>query len=360
MTTLTPRQRVIAALNREEPDRVPFELFLGLTPSLMETFVAETGHLDPAEYWNVPVRSVSHRPPPDFELWRTYAGYYPDRLPAGSSISPFGVVRTYGSTEHFQRKLCPLKDATRVEEAVDYPLPDPANPARYAHLKPATQALHARDLAVQGELYVTIFETAWSIRGFEQMLTDLVLHPDFAEALFERLTALRVVEAQQMAAAGVDVLRLGDDVASQAGMLMSPALWRIWLRPKLVRIIEAARAIKPDIHIFYHSDGNCRAIVPDLIEIGVTVLNPVQPECMDPAGLKEEFGDRLAFWGTIGTQSTMPHGTPEEVRAVVRERIETVGQGGGLLISPTHTLEPDVPWQNVLAFVEAVGEFGRY
>jgi hypothetical protein len=142
MTSLTPRQRVITALNREEPDRVPFELFLGLTPSLMETFVAETGHLDPAEYWNAPVRSVSHRPAPEFELWRAYAGYYPDHLPAGSSISPFGVVRTYGSTEHFQRKLCPLRDATRVEEAVDYPLPDPANPARYAHLQPATKALH--------------------------------------------------------------------------------------------------------------------------------------------------------------------------------------------------------------------------
>jgi uroporphyrinogen decarboxylase len=92
----------------------------------------------------------------------------------------------------------------------------------------------------------------------------------------------------------------------------------------------------------------------------VTVLNPVQPECMDPAGLKREFGDRLAFWGTIGTQSTMPHGTPQEIRAVVKERIETVGRGGGLLISPTHTLEPDVPWQNVIAFVEAVEEFGRY
>jgi hypothetical protein len=133
MTAFTPRQRVLTALNREEPDRVPFELFLGLTSSLQETFVAKTGHLDPAEYWNVPVRSVAHRPAPEFELWRTCAGYCPKELPAGSTISSFGVVRTYGSTEHFQRKLRPLKLATRVEEAVDYPLPDPTNAARYAH-----------------------------------------------------------------------------------------------------------------------------------------------------------------------------------------------------------------------------------
>jgi uroporphyrinogen decarboxylase len=360
MTALTPRQRVLTALNREEPDRVPFEFFLGLTPSLLETFVARTGHLDPAEYWNVPVRSVAHRPAPEFELWRTYAGYYPKRLPAGSSITAFGVVRTYGSIEHFQRKVCPLRHASRVEEAVDYPLPDPMNPARYAHLQPVASEMQARDLAVQGDLYVTIFETAWSIRGFEEMLSDLVLHPDFAEALFERLTALRIIEAQQLAKAGVDVLRLGDDVASQAGMLISPALWRRWLKPRMARIIAAAKAIKPDVHVFYHSDGNCRAIVPDLIEIGVTVLNPVQPECMDPAELKQTFGDQLAFWGTVGTQTTMPHGTPGEVRAVVRERIKTVGKGGGLLISPTHTLEPDVPWQNIIAFVKAVDEFGRY
>ena len=358
--SLTPRQRVIAALNREEPDRVPFELFLGLSPSLLETFVARTGHLDPAEYWHAPVRSVSHRPPPAFGLWRTYAAYYPEQLPAGTSISTFGVAHTYGSTEHFVRKQSPLRNATRVEEAVDFPLPDAADPARHAHLEPATRALQGRGLAVQGELYVTIFETAWAIRGFEEMLADLVLRPDFAEALFDRLTDLRLAQARQMAEAGVDVLRLGDDVASQTGMLISPALWRKWFKPRMARIIDAARAIKPDIHIFYHSDGDCRAIVPDLIEIGVTVLNPVQPECMDPAELKQEFGHRLAFWGTVGTQSTMPHGTPAEVRAVVKERIETAGKGGGLLISPTHTLEPDVPWENLIAFVEAVEEFGRY
>ena len=97
-----------------------------------------------------------------------------------------------------------------------------------------------------------------------------------------------------------------------------------------------------------------------MIEIGVTVLNPVQPECMDPVQLKTEYGDRLAFWGTIGTQTTMPFGTPEQVRAVVAERIETVGKGGGLLLAPTHVLEPEVPWRNVIAFVQAVEELGAY
>ena len=361
MSVMTPRQRVITALNREVPDRVPFELSYGsFTPSLMDRFVAETGADDPAEYWNYPVRSVMHRPAPAFRLWRTYAPYYPDRLPAGATIGQFGVVYVPGSTEHFVRQIHPLKDATSVEEVADYPLPDPLNPARYAHLKSAVADLHARDLAAQGELYTTIFETAWAIRGLPETLTDLVLNPDIVETLFDRLTALRIAEARQLAEAGVDVLRLGDDVATQNGMLMSPAAWRRWLKPRLAQIIEAAKAVKPDILVFYHCDGDCRAIIPELIEIGVTVLNPVQPECMDPAQVKAEFGHSLAFWGTVGTQTTMPFGTPEEVRTVVKERIETVGKGGGLLIAPTHILEPEVPWRNIVAFIEAVEEFGVY
>lgn len=136
-------------------------------------------------------------------------------------------------------------------------------------------------------------------------------------------------------------------------------MWRKWLKPRLARVIEQARRVKPDILIFYHSDGDCTAIIPELIEIGVDILNPVQPECMNPAELKKEYGDRLAFWGTIGTQTTMPFGTPDEVKAVVKERIETVGKGGGLLLAPTHILEPEVPWENVLAFFEAVEEYGR-
>jgi len=155
------------------------------------------------------------------------------------------------------------------------------------------------------------------------------------------------------------VLRLGDDIGMQSGMIMSADTWRHWLKPRLAQIIRAAKEVKPDIHIFYHSDGDCRAVIRDLIEIGVTVLNPVQPECMDPAEIKAAFGDQLAFWGTIGTQTTMPFGTPEQVRATVRERIMTVGKGGGLLIAPTHILEPEVPWDNIIAFVEAVNEYGN-
>ena len=130
--------------------------------------------------------------------------------------------------------------------------------------------------------------------------------------------------------------------------------------PACTGSIKTARKVKPDILVFYHSDGNPSAVIPDLIQIGVNILNPIQPECMDPATLKEKYGNQLAFWGTIGTQTTFPFGKPEDIKAVVRQRMETVGIGGGLLLGPTHMLEPDVPWENILAFFEAVNEFGYY
>ncbi len=158
----------------------------------------------------------------------------------------------------------------------------------------------------------------------------------------------------------MDVLILGDDVSMQTGMLMSPAAWRKWFKGRLRSIIAEARSVKPHLPVFYHSDGNPAAIIPDLIEIGVTVLNPVQPECIDPLAVKQQYGDRLALWGTIGTQTTMPFGTPAEVRAEVRKRIETVGADGGLILGPTHSLEPDVPWENIVALYDAIEMYGRY
>ena len=126
----------------------------------------------------------------------------------------------------------------------------------------------------------------------------------------------------------------------------------------MAKVIRVAKKIKPEVLVYYHSDGFIEPVIPDLIEIGVDVLNPVQPECMNPVKLKKEYGNRLSFWGTIGTQTTMPFGTPDEVREVVKHMIETVGRGGGLLIAPTHVLEPDVPWENILAFVESVNDYG--
>jgi uroporphyrinogen decarboxylase len=354
LRAMNSRERVLAAVRRQEPDRVPRDLSWGMTPAVLELFRQKTGRDDPLEYFKVDTRLVNQ---PDSTRTGLHDGYHAP----GASINEWGVAAESSSASlHFTHIISPLRAATRVEEIVDYPLPDLDAAYRTAGLAGEVRRLHAAGLAAAAPVACTIYEVAWQIRGLEELLTDMATQPELAGCLFERLTVLRISQAEAYVRAGCDVLMLGDDVSAQTGMIMSPALWRAFLKPRLARIIAAARAIAPGIPVFYHSDGDCRAIVEDLIEIGVTILNPVQPECMDPAEMKRLYGKRLAFWGTIGIQGTLPFGTPAEVRAEVKERIRTVGAGGGLFLGPSHMIEPEVPWENIVALYEAIDEYGEY
>lgn len=146
----------------------------------------------------------------------------------------------------------------------------------------------------------------------------------------------------------------------QTGMLIGAHTWREFLKPRLAKIIMAAKEMKPDLPIFYHSCGNPGDIIPDLIEIGVTILNPIQPECFDLQYMKDTYGDKLAFWGGISAQTDLSFGTPQQVKAEVKHCIELLGKGGGYLAGSNHMIEPEVPWENLMAFFEAVEEYGSY
>jgi len=358
---MTSRQRVLTALSKKKPDRVPREISWGaFTPALMKVFREKTGADDPAEYFNFEVRPVNWAPTKfKKNLKELFKDYLPD-LSEEAVVGEWGIASLPGSMYHFTRNIHPMRNLNSKKEILDYPFPDIKASYRYRNLKSQVEKLKRRDLAVTGELYCTIFETAWGLRGMDNLLVDFLINPDLVKTLLDILVEIRCEQAKRFAEAGVDILRLGDDVGSQKGMLMSPEVWRKWLKPGLKKVIKSARDINPEIHIFYHSDGYIEPIIPELIEIGVDILNPVQPECMDPAKLKREYGDKLAFWGTVSCQRTMPFGTPEDVINEVKLRIKTVGENGGLLIAPTHILEPDVPWENVLAFFEGVKKYGRY
>jgi len=354
---MTERERVLKALRREKPDKVPRELsFGGFTPALMEVFKEKTGADDPAEYFNFEVRSLSFKIPEGREQ---FLRYYSD-LPEGARIDEWGTAKVKGSMYHYEHFLYPMEKFESVYEIEDYPFPNFMAPENHSHFESEVKKYHDRNLAVMGELTTTIFEVAWGMRGMENLLTDFILNPELAEALLDKVFNLRLQQAKRYATVGVDIIRFGDDIGQQTGLIMSPETWRKWIKPKFAALISAVKDIKPDILIFNHCDGDATLLIPEFIEIGVEILNPVQPECMDPVKIKKEYGDKLSFWGTIGTQTTMPFGTPEEVKKVVKERIETVGEGGGLLLAPTHILEPEVPWENVLAFFEAIEEFGYY
>lgn len=255
----------------------------------------------------------------------------------------------------------PLARARSLDDLMRFRFPSAAKPYHARGLARQVERLHACDLAAGGNLPHLggeLFEAAWRLRGLENFLIDLVRRPEWAHFLLDRLTELAVRNAETMARAGIDVLALDDDVGMPGTMMIGPQAWCQFFQPRLARIISAARAIRPEIRVLYHSDGYFEPIVAGLIEIGVNAINPLQPEHMDAARVRERFGSRVALWGTIGRQTTFSFAKPEEIRAEVQMRIATLGRAG-LILCPAYDIdEPDIPWANVAAFLEAVAECG--
>jgi uroporphyrinogen decarboxylase len=254
----------------------------------------------------------------------------------------------------------PLENIESVDDIIQYPWPDLDEPYRYADLFDQIEVIHSRGFAVSGGLQETIFEIAWQLRSMDRLFEDISRNDEKAVVLLDAITDRRVVAAQAYASAGVDIISLGDDVAMQNRLMLKPSMWRAWLQPRLKRVIDAARIINPNVIIEYHSDGKINDLVGDLIECGVDILNPVQPECVDHRWIKSAYGERLSFSGGLGVQSVLPFGSVDEVREHVKQAIETLGAGGGYIIGPSHVVERDVPLSNILMMLKSIDEFGVY
>ncbi len=256
----------------------------------------------------------------------------------------FGVTWTTSDMD----RGSPVGPPLREPSLAGYRWPDPAAAARFEHLQAWTRAnaSHYTFLWV-GDLW----ERATFLRGMEAILTDLVLEPAFVEALLRGLTdhVLWTIEIL-CARFRFDGVALSDDYGTQRGMLMSPAHWRRFIRPRLAEIYALAR--RQGRSVFHHSCGDIRLIIGDLIDIGLDVLHPIQPEAMDPLWLKREFGAHLALWGGLRTQDLLPRGTPQQVRDEVRRLKDVMGRGGGYVLEPGITLQADVPLENLVALAE--------
>lgn len=335
------------------PDRCPFEISWGaFTPGLMKVYRERTGSAaDPWEYFDFDTRSVDLAPT---RKQTDFRRFFPDAIPADVIFDEWGVGMVPGPLEHFvEFKHHPLAACETPEHVMDFDWPDVDADYRFEPLAARVADYQAPGYAVTGELYQTIFEMAWLLRGLENLLMDFLTEQDIAHAICEKLTELRIRQAVRYAELGVDILRLGDDVGTQTGPMIGLETYRTFLKERTRRIIAAARRVKPDLLVFMHSDGQVAEFIPEYLDIGVDILNPLQPECNDLVAIGRQYGDRLSFWGGIGTQSTMPFGSPEDIHRKVREVQAALGARGGLLLAPTHILEPEVPWENVEAFVAA-------
>lgn len=201
------------------------------------------------------------------------------------------------------------------------------------------------------------FKTCWMMRGLENYLCDTLADPDFARALWQRAAAYETEKALRFIRAGGDIVGFSGDIAMQNTMMVSPAAWRAIDKPLFAEMIRAFKKENPDILVYYHSDGNMEEVIPDMIEIGVDILNPIQPESMDVASIYKKYGDKVALHGTISIQQTLPHGTLADVRAEVHHRVALAAERGGLMIAPANHTQNDAPLENIVELYRAAGSY---
>ena len=350
---MTPRENILKALRREGFDTVPVDFVL--CDSQVDEFKNRFGHSDYETYFG-----MSHRP---FEMnvQRNYT-FGPDlfkreTLPDSTVFDEYGIGHSKGSSAafHMTRMHHPLKGAD-LNEILDYPYPT-VPVGELENVKKIANGFHSKGLASLAFMQMTVFEASWYLRSMEELMIDMMMQDEKATALLDMITEFAISKAVTYAKAGVDILSLGDDIGAQTSILIDVELWEIWLKPRLLKVITAAKQVNPNIIIFYHSCGHITPFIEQLIEIGVEVLNPIQPECMSFDEVHDKYGKRLSFWGTLGTQELLPFGTKEEVYKTTLSRLNKMGEQGGLVIGPTHMVEPEVPWENLTAIIEGVKTF---
>lgn len=351
------RQRVITALNHEKPDRCPMQI--SLSPEFAQRLRSELS-LDAGDGDN----SEGGSQPQDLDILLssdmllTSVGWansyhlsdqaYTDEWGVGWKAQPYSTP--FGEGYYTEIAEHPLSDLSAI---LKYQPPRADRPELFQESHEMIERFKD-EYWIVGVTVCTIFETAWALRGFETLLLDMAANHDIAEHILNIPFKYHLAAAKQLVKLGVDMIWLGDDIGAQDRLIISPNMWRKYLKPKMAQFISELKSINKDIKIAYHSDGNIRALIPEFIEIGIDVLNPIQPACMNPAELKQAYGEKLSFWGSIDEQYTLPFGSPADVRNEVTDRIKTIGSDGGLILSPTHSVQLDTPLENFWAMVNTI------
>ncbi len=337
---MTRRERVLAAIRHEETDPPPWNLMWA--PAIGARLAEHFGTDDVASAVGNHIHMIAPmaRKP-----------LYADPAKFGPTITDdYGVVWETSTRDRGHVLEYPLMEPTLT----GYDFPDTSEEWRFERLQAMFAARGDRFVAaVAGDLW----ERASFMRPLGELLVDLYEHPGFVHELLDRICEVNLAMLERQVEFAVDGVFISDDYGNQRQLMMSPAQWREFVAPRLGRILRFAQ--ERSLKTLLHSCGNVREIVPELIALGLDVLHPIQPEAMDVYELKRQFGRDLTLWGGISTQHTLPHGTPEDVRAEVREKRARLGAGGGYILEPGITIQEDVPLANVLALVEAAQEATR-
>jgi len=334
---VTKRERVRRAASFEQTDVVPWHF--DLTYHIRKQLSSHYGS-DDVDYEVIGNHMRAIRPEPDAIEQPEDPTFIRDEY---GVVWRHGIHRRIGNWGGLAES--PLEHAKSLD---GYAFPDVSRPERYGYMARHIQQYSDYFLHGPGG---SLMERGWALRGIEGFLTDLGENSRFVNDLLDALAALHIETMERCAGLDLDAFYFNDDFGKQEGLIIGPRLWRQHFKPRLARMYETAH--KHARFVAIHTCGDIRDIIPDLIEMGVNILHPVQPETMDVHRLKRDYGRDLCFYGAIGTQSTLPYGTPDEVRAEVRDRLTTLAEGGGYILGPAGAISTDTPIENVVALVEA-------
>ena len=384
MSETTPRQRVIHALNHQEPDRVPIDL----GGTIVSSIVKKT-YIELKQYLGLPLEQikmldhVQQLPYVDEEFMQRFGvDFRMVQLPAATApgVDIFEEGNYYAFIDRWGSKLHMPKQNGLYFDWVDFPVKETTLAAldRYAWPQPDSVEINTR-LGLQARtLYETtgyalvgsavigggIFEQPARVMGLENFLMALVAEPAFADRLMESITDIYIESCNRyldQVGQYIQVFTFWDDLTGQNGWIINPALYRKMIKPKQKRLVEAIKK-KTGAKLFFHSCGATRGLIPDLIEIGFDILNPVQVSArgMDTRELKSEFGKDIVFWGGgVDTQQVLPFGKPQEVIDEVKHRIDDLAPGGGFVFAAVHNIQADVPPENIVAAFDTAMQYGR-
>ena len=344
------RERVRLALNHKTPDRVPtfFRIHTPQDQIIEEEKIDYIAGVIDIGKGAIPYLRMKDPPPTPAEKGKLH-------------YDELGIGRKYTGL-YWEIVDFPLAEVQSREELEDYDWPEVEDQKRVNHLSEEAQEVieEGNAVAVMGSWggSTSFFELSWYMRGLERFLKDLIVNVPFAEALLDKQLELherRWRKILQEIGDVADLVCIGDDLATQDSLLISPCSYRSLIKPRQRELIKFIKKYT-DAKIYYHTDGAIEPLIPDLIEVGVDVLDPIQPTALDTARLKERYGDRLSFFGGIDLQYVMPRGDVAEVREEVFKRFKQMGQGGGLILGPSHWLQPDTPWENIHTLYETIKE----
>ncbi|RLE11667.1 uroporphyrinogen-III decarboxylase [Candidatus Aerophobetes bacterium] len=379
---MTPQQRLLTALNHKEPDRIPYDLdgtnqsgihyiayrnllsYLGIRKDEITICdpIQQLAHVheDVLEKLKVDTRIIYPKDPSNWKLniEEDKEGKY--------FIDQYGIKWTmHKGGFYFDPTGHPLTEGS-IEELNNHPFPDPSDKKRIEGLKEVARGFRERGFPVNMmSMSGGFFEAPFWLRGFENFYCDLAGNPRYACSLMDKLLEIEMGYWDLVLSElgdYIDIALTANDLGGQDGPVISPSMYRKYIKPRQKKLNSFIKNKKSSIYIFFHCCGSIYDLLPDLIETGIDIINPVQVSAakMNTKRLKKEFGDALTFWGGIDTQEILPYGTPQEVKDEVKRRIDDLAPGGGFVLTSVHNIQADVPPENIMAMWETLQEYGKY